>query len=33
MKAKHEDIKDKDMFYCFVDLTEPHPIVFEEVVE
>ena len=28
MKAKHEDIKDKDMFYCFVDLTEPHPIVF-----
>jgi hypothetical protein len=28
MKAKHEDINDKDMFYCFVDLTEPHPIVF-----
>jgi hypothetical protein len=28
MKAKHEEIKDKDMFYCFVDLTEPHPIVF-----
>lgn len=28
MKAKHEDIKDKDMFYCFVDLTEPHPIVY-----
>ena len=28
MKEKHEEIKDKDMFYCFVDLTEPHPIVF-----
>ena len=28
MDVKHEDIKDRDMFYCFVDLTELNPIVF-----
>ena len=28
MKAKHEDIIDEDMFYCFVDLMEFHPIVY-----
>lgn len=28
LKAKHEDIKDPDMFYCFVDLTDAHPIVY-----
>jgi hypothetical protein len=28
MKAKHEEIKDKDMFYCFVDLSEPHSGVY-----
>lgn len=28
MKAKHEDIKDSDMFYCFVDLGAEHPTVY-----
>lgn len=28
MKAKHEDIKDRDMFYCFVDLGVEHPEVY-----
>jgi len=28
LKAKHEDIKDPDMFYCFADLTDAHPIVY-----
>lgn len=28
MKAKHEDIKDKDMFYCFVDLGPENPVVY-----
>lgn len=28
MKAKHEEIKDEDMFYCFVDLGPEHPVVY-----
>ncbi len=28
MRAKHEEIADKDMFYCFVDLSDTHPVVF-----
>ena len=28
MKAKHEEINDKDMFYCFVDLGTEHPQVY-----
>jgi hypothetical protein len=27
MKAKHEDITDSDMFYCFVDLGAEHPTI------
>jgi hypothetical protein len=27
MKQKHEEIKDKDMFYCFVDFGETNPTV------
>lgn len=27
MKAKHEDIKDADMYYCFVDLGVEHPTI------
>jgi len=28
VKAKHEEITDKDLFYCFVDLSEEHPVVY-----
>jgi hypothetical protein len=28
MKAKHEEITDKDLFYCFVDLSDEHPFVY-----
>jgi len=27
MSAKHEDIRDSDLFYCFVDLQPNHPTV------
>lgn len=28
MKAKHEEIRDRDMFYCFVDLGTIHPEIY-----
>ncbi|CAN2189182.1 hypothetical protein MCERE155_00475 [Candidatus Nanopelagicaceae bacterium] len=28
MNVKHESIKDKDLFYCFVDLGESNPVVY-----
>ena len=28
MSAKHEEIKDKDLFYCFVDMGKVHPDVY-----
>ena len=28
MKAKHEEITDMDLFYCFVDLSDEHPFVY-----
>ena len=27
MKAKHEEIEDPDLFYCFVDLGKEHPTI------
>lgn len=28
MNAKHEDVAEPDLFYCFVDLEEEHPLVY-----